>query len=93
MNNTEPNELLPIGAFSLRCGLSIATLRRYDEAGLLRPAQVDPYSGYRYYAAAQVQSGHLIRLLRSLDVPVATIGDLLAASDPDTAGPAGRALA
>ena len=85
MSNPEPDELLPIGAFSLRCGLSIATLRRYDEAGVLRPAHVDPYSGYRYYGAAQVRSGHLIRLLRSLDVPVATISDLLVAPSPDDA--------
>ena len=85
MSDAEADGLLPIGAFSLRCGLSIATLRRYDEVGLLRPVRVDPSSGYRYYRAAQVRTGHLIRLLRSLDVPVATISELLTVSSPDDA--------
>lgn len=85
MANPEPDGLLPIGTLSLRCGLSIAALRRYDEAGLMRPVHVDSSTGYRYYSAGQVRTGHLIRLLRSLDVPVATIRELLGASGPDTA--------
>lgn len=85
MTTTGPDELLPIGAFSLLCGLSIATLRRYDEQCLLPAAMVDPDSGYRYYAPEQVRTGHVIRLLRALDVPVATIGELLDASSPGTA--------
>lgn len=85
MTSIEPRELLPIGVLSLQCGLSIATLRRYDEAGLLRPARVDPDSGYRYYEPAQVGPGHLIRLLRALDVPLATVSELLTATTPDVA--------
>ena len=84
-NDLERNGLLPIGAFSLRCGLSIVTLRRYDDAGLLPAARVDPVTGYRYYDPDQVRTGHLIRLLRSLEVPVATIAELLAAADPQHA--------
>ena len=83
MSETGPGELLTIGAFSLRCGLSVATLRRYDEAGLLPARHVDPHSGYRWYDPGQVRLGHLIRLLRVLDVPVATIAELL--DDPDLA--------
>lgn len=85
MTSTDPHGLLPIGVLSLRCGLSIATLRRYDEIGLLRPVHVDPHSGYRHYEPAQVQAGHLIRLLRALDVPVATIRELLRTANADTA--------
>ena len=69
----------------MRCGLSIATLRRYDEAGLLPAAAVDPHSGYRYYQPDQVRTAHLIRLLRALEVPVATIAELLTDPNPDTA--------
>ena len=85
MTNLDPGGLLSIGALSLRCGLSIATLRRYDEAGLLRPVHVDPHSGHRYYGAGQVRVGHLIRLLRALDVPVATISELLSSASPQAA--------
>jgi hypothetical protein len=41
--------LVPIGRFSKMTRLTIKTLRRYDELGLLAPAIVDPSSGYRYY--------------------------------------------
>ncbi len=39
--------LVPIGRFSTICRLSLKALRLYDEMGLLRPALVDPGSGYR----------------------------------------------
>ncbi|CAL9326169.1 hypothetical protein SUDANB135_07001 (plasmid) [Streptomyces sp. SudanB135_2055] len=46
--------VLTIGEFSRLTHLSIRTLRRYHEAGLLEPAHVDPSSGYRYYDPAQI---------------------------------------
>jgi len=39
--------LLTIGAFARASRLSPKALRLYDELGLLRPAEVDPASGYR----------------------------------------------
>lgn len=35
-------------------GVTVKTLRHYDEIGLLKPAQVDEESGYRYYTAEQL---------------------------------------
>lgn len=61
--------------------LSIRMLRHYDDLGLLRAAQVDPDSGYRYYSLAQVADAERIRLLRSLEVPLEDIRALL--SEPD----------
>jgi DNA-binding transcriptional MerR regulator len=40
-------DLLSIGVFALVSGLSINALRHYDDLGLLRPAVVDPLTGYR----------------------------------------------
>ena len=37
-----------IGEFSARSGLSAKVLRSYAAAGLLVPAAVDPWTGYRY---------------------------------------------
>jgi DNA-binding transcriptional MerR regulator len=45
---------LTIGEFSRITHLSIKTLRRYHEAGLLEPAHVDRQTGYRYYSVDQV---------------------------------------
>jgi effector-binding domain-containing protein len=72
------DDLLPIGRFAKATRLSIKALRHYDELGLLRPALVDPSSGYRYYRPAQANQAEAIRILRSLEMPLEEIGELLA---------------
>lgn len=75
--------LEPIGSFSRRSGISVSQLRHYHDVGLLQAAYVDPESGYRYYAAAQAEAAEVIRILRSIDMPVRNIERLLA--DPSDA--------
>lgn len=75
------DELLPIGRFARLCRLSVKQLRHYDALGLLKPARVDPGSGYRYYRASQAREAMVIGLLRSLDVPLPVIGRVLAGAD------------
>jgi DNA-binding transcriptional MerR regulator len=74
---------LTIGDFSQITHLSVKTLRRYHEAGLLEPDAVDPYTGYRYYSTAQVPVAQVIRRFRDLGMPVREIGAVLATDDPD----------
>ena len=64
---------LSIGEFAEACGLSVPSLRRYGEAGLLPPFRTDERTGYRWYDADQVPVGVLVRSLRELDVPLATV--------------------
>jgi DNA-binding transcriptional MerR regulator len=71
-------ELLSIGEFSVKTGLSIPALRHYDEVGLLRPARVDPGTGYRRYRIDQAPQAKLIRHLRSVDLPIEQILTALA---------------
>ena len=66
---------LSIGDFSQITHLSVKTLRRYHEAGLLQPAQVDPHTGYRYYALTQVPTAQVIRRFRELGMPVREVGE------------------
>jgi DNA-binding transcriptional MerR regulator len=73
---------LTIGDFSRITHLSVKTLRRYHEAGLLEPAEVDPHTGYRYYTTAQVPAAQVIRRFRELGMPVREVGEVLAATDP-----------
>lgn len=63
--------------------LSIKALRHYDEIGLLRPAQVDDATGYRSYTLDQANRAEAIRLLRSVDLGLDDIAELLDASQPD----------
>ncbi|WP_271222238.1 MerR family transcriptional regulator [Streptosporangium carneum] len=71
------DDLLPIGQFARLCRLSVKQLRHYADLGLLPPAWVDPASGYRYYRADQARQALSIGLLRSLDVPLSAIGEVL----------------
>ncbi|NGN64964.1 MerR family transcriptional regulator [Streptomyces sp. A7024] len=73
--------LLTIGAFARRSRLSQKALRLYDRLGLLVPAEVDQDSGYRRYAAGQLDDARLIVMLRRLDMPLADVGQVLAAED------------
>jgi DNA-binding transcriptional MerR regulator len=47
--------MFTIGDFAGLSRVSVRMLRHYDAIGLLRPAHVDPHSGYRYYTAAQLR--------------------------------------
>jgi DNA-binding transcriptional MerR regulator len=75
-------ELYSIGRFARLSGLSIGALRHYDELDLLRPAQVDPDTGYRRYRAEQLDTARTIARLRELELPLETIRDVLATDDP-----------
>jgi effector-binding domain-containing protein len=79
------DDLLPIGRFSKATRLSVKALRHYDELGLLRPAFVDPSSGYRYYRPAQANQAEAIRILRSVEMPLEEIGELLASGGGEPA--------
>lgn len=72
-------ELLSIGRFARVSGLTVKALRHYDDIRLLRPTYVDDSTGYRYYALAQAREAEAIRRLRSLDVPLEEVAELLTA--------------
>lgn len=59
-----------IGSFAVLTGLSISALRHYDEVGVLRPASVDPATGYRRYRPDQVRQARLVCALRGVDLPL-----------------------
>jgi DNA-binding transcriptional MerR regulator len=82
---------LTIGAFAEATMLSHKALRLYDESGLLAPAEVDPFSGYRYYTPDQTHAGRLIAMLRAADMPLAQIREFLEYYESDLAA-AGQVL-
>ncbi|WP_018545291.1 MerR family transcriptional regulator [Streptomyces sp. LaPpAH-108] len=78
-------ELLTIGAFARASRLSPKALRLYDELELLRPARVDPGTGYRYYAVSQLERARLVAWLRRLGMPLAGIRAVSALEGADAA--------
>jgi PPM family protein phosphatase len=77
--------VLTIGEFARASRLSAKALRLYDELGLLRPARVDPDSGYRFYEPAQLERARLVAWLRRLGMPLARIRVVCDAATPDDA--------
>jgi DNA-binding transcriptional MerR regulator len=75
--------MLSIGGFANAAQLSVKALRLYDELGILKPSYVDRESGYRYYHADQLRAARLIRMMRQMDMPLATIRQVLAAAPAD----------
>jgi DNA-binding transcriptional MerR regulator len=73
----QPKDLLSIGTFANMTRLSIKALRLYDELGILQPRHVDRQSGYRYYGVDQIQSARMIRNMRDMDMPLASIRRVL----------------
>jgi len=76
--------LLSIGAFSRATGISVNTLRSYHDTGVLVPARIDRQSGYRSYTADQLTDALIVVRLRTLDVPLAQVREIIEAHDPDT---------
>lgn len=75
--------LLSIGRFSNLTGLTQKALRLSDRLGIFRPAAVDVTSGYRYYGEDQLAVAHTVARLRAVQMPLAEIGALVSADDPD----------
>lgn len=64
--------------------LSVKSLRRYHEMGLLEPADIDRDTGYRYYDTSQVPLGQAIRRFRDLEMPLEQLKEVLHAPDAAT---------
>jgi DNA-binding transcriptional MerR regulator/effector-binding domain-containing protein len=73
--------LLSIGDFSRMTHLSVKALRHYHDLGLLEPADVDRFTGYRSYDATQVPTAQVIRRLRDLGMPLEQVQAVLNAPD------------
>ena len=56
--------MIKIGEFSKLSLVSIKALRYYDEMDLLKPIEVDRFTGYRYYSASQLPRLHRILALK-----------------------------
>ena len=66
-----------IGTVARLSQVSVRTLRHYDDLGLLKPAHVDPRTGYRSYSTDQVVRLHRILVLRDLGVPLSEVAQLM----------------
>ena len=66
-----------IGEFSKIAQVAGSQLRYYDEIGLLKPAKIDKWTGYRYYSARQLPRLNRILALRDLGLSLDQIKRML----------------
>ncbi|MCL1948429.1 MAG: MerR family DNA-binding transcriptional regulator [Turicibacter sp.] len=74
------NDYLSIGEMSKLTGASIKSLRYYETIGVLKPAYIQPSSGYRYYQINQATLIYLIQSCIEFDVPLKEITRFLDAN-------------
>ena len=53
-----------IGDFASILNTSVRTLRYYDEIELIKPKEIDLFTGYRYYSKDQINDFQIIMLLK-----------------------------
>lgn len=73
--------MLQIGEFSRVCQVSVKTLHHYDRMGLLIPAEVDRFTGYRYYTTEQIDDMNYIQRLKRCGFSLDEIRRLISVSD------------
>ncbi len=69
--------MFKIGDFSMLSRISVKALRYYDEIGLLKPVQVDQFTGYRYYSADQLPRLNYIIALKNMGLSLEEVSTLI----------------
>ncbi|MCC9738469.1 MerR family transcriptional regulator [Streptomyces sp. MNU89] len=82
------DRLMRIGEVSERTGLSLRTIRHYEEVGVVAPSERS-LGGFRLYTEAEVRRLALVRRMRPLGFCLEDVRALLNVLErlPDTGGP------
>ncbi len=75
--------MLTIGEFARLAGVSVRMLRHYDSLGLLVPAEVDRFTGYRRYRPGQLSRAHQLVAFKELGFTLEQVGELIDGAGPD----------
>lgn len=70
MHNQKKEDMLTIGELAKLTGAGIRALHYYERKGILKPAYVDPETGYRYYAYDQADFADIIKTCVELGIPL-----------------------
>ncbi|WP_250550607.1 MerR family transcriptional regulator [Pseudonocardia sp. H11422] len=73
-------QLMQIGEVASRVGLSLRTIRHYDEVGLVAPSERSA-GGFRLYTESDVERLALVKMLKPLDFTLEQMRELLATMD------------
>jgi DNA-binding transcriptional MerR regulator len=77
LTSVSGDAMLKIGDFSRLTQVPIKTLRYYDQTGLLKPAEIDRFTGYRFYKLDQLPRLSRILVLKDLGFSLEQIAHML----------------
>lgn len=77
----EKNNLFKIGELAKRAGVTVRTIRYYEELGLLSPTEVSP-GGFRLYTEQDLSRFRFIQRFKELGLPLEEIQVLIDNSEP-----------
>lgn len=84
--DSSSEDLKAVGVVAERTGLSIRTLRHYEEVDILKPSGRTP-GGFRLYSESDIDRLLLIRRMKPLGFTLEEIGEFLRAVDALDAAP------
>ncbi len=84
-SRTAPTPLLKIGEVCERVGLSLRTVRYYEEVGLLTPSDRSP-GGFRLYSEADVARLRVLKGMKPLGLTLEEIRELMEMLDQASTG-------
>ena len=70
-------KLYSMNEFARIVGVPVSTLRFYQKNKLIQPSYKNEQNGYYYFAAKDIQKVEKLTLLRSMDVPIKKIEEIL----------------
>ena len=73
--------MLKIGEFSALSHTTVKALRFYEKEGLLLPASVDEWTGYRFYETSQLETAARIKSYRQLGLSIDEIKRIFSGED------------
>lgn len=76
-------DFFTIGEVARLFNIKIATLRYYDDIGLLKPQYINEQTHYRYYTTQQFERLNSIKYLRTLGMPIHKLLDFFNDRDID----------
>lgn len=69
--------MIKIGDFSKLAHVTVKTLHHYGEMGLLQPARIDRFNGYRFYTLEQLPRLNRILALKDLGFSLEQVAQLI----------------
>ena len=69
--------LMKIGEIAAYFRVSIKAIRLYEKKGIVKPAKIDPQTGYRYYTTDQIHQINALLELKALGFSLAEIRAIL----------------